>query len=260
MESALLNYLIVVVFGLAIGSLLNVVILRFDDLKTIFTVRSHCPKCKKQLPWYDLIPFFSFIALRSKCRFCGKPISFQYPLVEVGAALIFVGLFWKFGFSLEFAVYLIISAILIVIFVYDILHQMIADILVWIALGIWAIWLLIDFFLINQSLSILLNSLYGALILGGFLALLVVVSREKWMGAGDISLGFLLGAMVFYPKAIVALFLSFVIGSIISLILLVLKKKTMKDQIPFAPFLIASLWITLFWGDKLFDWYLGKFL
>jgi len=253
----IINYIIIAIFGLAIGSLLNVIILRFDDLKTIFTVRSHCPKCKKQLAWYELIPFFSYVALWGKCRTCKKDISIQYPLVEVGTAIIFGLLFWKFGLSLEFFFLAAISAILIVIFTYDILYQQIADILIWISLGIWLIWLLIDYFFIHHSTLILLNSLYGGLVLAGLLAILVKVSKGKWMGAGDISLGFLLGAMVSYPQVIVATFSTFVLGAIVGLGLIALKKKKMKDAVPFAPFLIAGMWIGLFLGDRIINWYLG---
>ena len=259
MNESIIIYILIAIIGLIIGSFLNVVILRFDDLKTIFSVRSHCPKCKKDLAWYELIPFFSYVALWGKCRTCKKDISIQYPLVEAGAALIFVLMYWKFNLSWELLVYLMISIILIIIFVYDILHKMIADILVWICLVIWVIWLVIDYFFIGHSLAYLLNSLYGALILGGLLAILVIVSREKWMGAGDIKLGVLLGAMVGFPIVIFSLFATFVVGGILGLILITLKKKSMKDQIPFAPFLILGAWIAIFWGEKIVSWYLGSF-
>ncbi|OGD56728.1 hypothetical protein A2V71_04265 [Candidatus Berkelbacteria bacterium RBG_13_40_8] len=250
------NYIIAVLLGLAVGSLLNVIIFRFDDLKSILTTRSHCPKCKRQLTWYELIPFFSYLVLWGKCRTCKKPISIQYPLVEVGTGLIFALLFWKFGFSWELIPYVLISSILIIIFVYDILHYLIADILVWIAIGIWVIWLAVDYLVIGHQLSVISNSIYGGLGLGGFLAILVVASREKWMGAGDIKLGFLLGAMISWPNVLVGGFAAFSLGSIVGLVLIGVRKKTMKDRVPFAPFLIAGMFLALFLGDKLMNWYL----
>ena len=247
------------IFGLIIGSFLNVVILRFDDLKTIFFTRSHCPKCKKEIPWYDLFPFFSYIALRGKCRACKDDISVQYPLVEVGTALVFILLFWRFGFSWEFAVLLIISSILMIVLTYDMLHYLVADILVWICLGLWAVYLLVDYLFLHASIHVLLGSLYGGLALGGFLGLLVLISKEKWMGAGDIKLGFLLGAISFWPLVLLSAFSAFTLGSIISLILIFARRKTMKDTIPFAPFLILGAYITLFWGPQIIDWYFGMF-
>lgn len=254
-----IDYIIIAVFGLIIGSFLNVVILRFDDLKSIVKTRSHCPKCKKEIPWYDLFPFFSYIALKGKCRECKQSISIQYPLIEIGTALIFTLLFWKFGFILQFGFLLLISTILIVVLMYDILHQLIADWLIWAAIGLWVIYLAINFFFIDHSTLFILNSLYGGLALGGFLGLIVLISREKWMGAGDIKLGFLLGAISFWPQVLLSAFAAFTLGSIISLILIFANKKTMKDQVPFAPFLILGTYVTLFWGDKIISWYLNSF-
>lgn len=250
------NLIIVIVVGLAIGSLLNVVILRFDDLKSIINTRSHCPSCKRVLSWYELIPFFSYIALFGKCRTCKKTISIQYPLVETGTAIIFGLLYLQFQFKPEFFVLALITCFFVIIFVYDILHYLIADILVWITIGIWIIWLLISYFIMHSEFSLILNSLYGGLALGGLLALLVVVSREKWMGAGDIKLGFILGAIMGWPNVLVGCFAAFTLGSIVGLILLAQKKKTMKDQVPFAPFLISGMFIALFLGTKIVDWYL----
>src|SRR3989344_187105 len=87
-------YILIILLGLAVGSFLNVVILRFDDIKSIWRTRSHCMKCKKQIAWYDLIPFFSYLILRGKCRYCKKDISIQYPVIEAVTAIIFVGIYW----------------------------------------------------------------------------------------------------------------------------------------------------------------------
>ncbi|KKQ74484.1 MAG: Type 4 prepilin-like protein leader peptide-processing enzyme [Berkelbacteria bacterium GW2011_GWB1_38_5] len=257
--SLTLIYILIILLGLAVGSFLNVVILRFDEIKTIINTRSHCVSCKKNLRWYDLIPFFSFVFLLGKCRYCKKNISPQYPLVEIGTGLIFGLLFWKFGFSWILIPYLLITCLLIVIFVYDILKLMISDFLVYLALGIWVVWILSQFLLNNYQISIILDSLYGGLVLGGFLGLIVIVSRQKWMGAGDIALGVLLGMMVGWPVVLVATFLAFVLGSFIGLFLIAVHKKKMKDQLPFAPFLITGMWLALLFGEQIINLYLGKF-
>lgn len=203
------------------------------------------------------MPFFSYIALFGKCRYCKKPISFQYPLVEVGTAIILLLLFWQFGLSLAFFAYGLIFLLLIVIFVYDILYLLIPDSLVWIAIGIWVVYLIISYFLHLNSLFMILDSIYGAVALGGFLALLVIISKEKWMGAGDIKLGALLGAIVFWPQTIVGTFFAFTIGAVVGLFLIAAKKKDLQGKVPFAPFLILGALIALIWGQSILAWYLG---
>jgi leader peptidase (prepilin peptidase)/N-methyltransferase len=231
--------------------------LRFDEIVTIITTRSRCAHCKKEIPWYDLVPLLSYIALFGKCRFCKKEISIQYPLVEVGTALTLCLLFWQFGFTLSFFAYGLIFLILIVVFAYDILHLMIPDSLMWLAIGIWIIYLVIGYFFGLISHFSVLSSIYGALVLGGFLALLVVISKEKWMGAGDIKIGALLGAMIFWPQVLVSTFLAFTIGAIVGLFLIAIKKKKLQGKLPFAPFLILGTLIALIWGEPIIVWYLG---
>lgn len=250
-----ITYLIIILFGLALGSFLNVVILRFDEIRTIIRVRSHCPKCKKNLAWYDLIPFFSYVILAGRCRNCKKTISIQYPLVEVGTAMILALLFWRFGLTFQFGALAIISALLVIIFTYDILHLLVADILIYLGLFVWFVFIFIQYGMIETSSSVILNSLYGGIILGGFLGLLVLVSREKWMGRGDITLGVLLGVIVGFPNVILTGLLAFVLGSIWGIILIASRKKSIKDKVPFAPFLIMAAWLTLFFGSQIINWY-----
>jgi leader peptidase (prepilin peptidase)/N-methyltransferase len=92
---------------------------------------------------------------------------------------------------------------------------------------------------------------------GGFFTLLVLVSKEKWMGQGDIKLGALMGLLLGYPNVFVGLFLAFVLGALVSLVLIALKKKTLKSQIPFGPFLITAIFVTIFYGEAILNWYLG---
>jgi len=246
-----INLIITILAGLVIGSFLNVIILRVDNLKSVLNTRSHCPHCQKEIKWYDLVPLISFILLRGKCRFCQKDISWQYPIVEAGTAAIFAAIFLKFGMSWASAYYALVFMFLIVIFVYDIKTQYILDIVSWPMLIICLAggWYFGHFDL--------LSSLYGILSGGGILALLVVISHERWMGIGDIIIGSALGALLGFPRSTVFIFMSFIIGSIVGIVLMGLKKKTVKDAVPFAPFLISAAFIALFWGQYLIDWYLG---
>jgi len=248
---------LVAFFGLSVGSFLNVVILRFDDVESIIKTRSHCPKCKKNLPWYDLVPFFSYIILAGKCRHCGKNIAIQYPLVEAVTALIFVLIYFQQGITINSIFLAIISSILIIVAVYDFIHSEIPDILIYSA-GVFALGLLTYNLWQTQTLFSLdgwLVYAYGLAVGLGFFGLLVIVSSQKWMGWGDVLLASLIGLILGYPNIIVALFLAFLLGSLYSLALMATKKKTMKDAIPFGPFLVLATFITMFWGTEIINVY-----
>ena len=242
---------IVFVVGLAIGSFLNVLIFRIDDLESVIKTRSHCPHCKKVLSWFELIPLLSFIFLLGRCKDCKEKISIQYPAVELGTAGLFLLLFYLFGISWQMVFYAFVFSILIVIFVYDIKKQLIADELTWVTL---ILVVLGSWYFGQFSIT---HMLIGGLICGGVPALLVLISKEKWMGSGDIKLGLMCGLLVGYPRALFLLFSAFVLGAAIGLIYMTLKKKTIKDSLPFAPFLISAALITLVFGEVIVRWYLG---
>lgn len=250
------NQILFFVIGLAVGSFLNVIILRIDELKTVLYDRSHCPKCKKTIAWYDLIPFLSFMLLRGRCRYCGKSISWQYPLVELGTGIVFWLLAINFGISASLIYLLILFAILIIVFVYDLREQMVPEVFVWIAFAL---------ALVGGSYFggfTILESIIGGAFAGGFLWLLVLFSKERWMGAGDIKIGFILGFLCGYPSALFALFCAFFLGSVVGIIYLLITRKTinrngLRQSLPFAPFLITSTLIFVLWGEKIINWYLG---
>ncbi len=248
-------YLIYGIIGLAIGSFLNVVIYRMKELDTIINTRSHCPKCKKEIPWYDLIPFLSYIMLGTRCRYCKSPISWQYPVVEISTALLFMLTFHQFGFTLYSSILLLISCFLIVIFVYDLKNLIIPDEMIWPAIIIALIYW-VSFSAFSHQLSALTNPLLGGIVGGGFIGLLVLITKGKGMGVGDIKLAFLIGLIVGFQAVILALFMAFAIGALWAVFLLIGKVKKLKDALPFAPFLIIGFYIALFWGEKIINWYL----
>lgn len=250
----IIEAIIVILFGLAIGSFLNVVIYRIDDLRSILKSRSHCMSCKKILKWYDLVPFISFIVLRAKCRYCGEKISWQYPIVEVSTALVFLLLFLMFGLSWNLVFYAVLFSILEIVFVYDLNTENTPEFFVWFAV---VLALLGGWYFGNISF---LESIYGGLIGGGALAIMVYASREKWMGSGDIKVGLILGLILGYPIIILGLFLAFLAGSIVGLTYIKLAGKTIKDSLPFTPFLIFSLLVSLLYGKVVMGWYLGSFI
>lgn len=265
--------LLIFIFGAAIGSFLNVVICRLETGEDIVKKRSHCVQCGHVLAWHDLIPIISFLWLRVKCRYCKKPISWQYPLVEMATGILFVAIFWYLGFEtwnlfrifpLCSLLYVICS--LIVIFVYDLRHYIIPDAVLFPAIGAALVYRIFDALAINNPSAPPLNLrggwaglypyLFSALGAAAFFLFLVLITRGKGMGRGDVKLAFLMGLVLGWPNILLALFLAFCLGSLAGVGLIIAGKKTMKSQIPFGPFLILGTMAALFFGEALADFVL----
>ena len=257
----LLTTLLIFVFGACIGSFLNVIICRVPEKKSILRDRSHCPQCKEFIKWYDLLPILSFFILRGRCRKCKKKISWQYPLVEFFTAISFVFVAWHFNFVFDNPFFyrdLIFVAALIVVFVTDWRFSLILDAVVWPMLVFSFIF---NIFFLSNSEDVLFNVMMiggAALLAGGFFLLQYLVSRGKWIGFGDIKLGLLMGAMLGWPNILVALYFAYVLGAIVMLILMVFKKKKMKEQVAFGTFLSIGTIIALFYGEQIINWYLTR--
>lgn len=243
--------ILIFVLGLVVGSFLNVVVFRIDNLKTIWLSRSHCPKCKKTLLWYDMVPVLSYLVLHGKCRFCKTKISSQYPIVEFFTGLAFLLLFLMFGLTFALFFYLVIFSILIVVFVYDLKFQMVPESFVWVALvlALLGSWYFGNFGFWNM----ILGGVVGAAIPG----ILVWVSKERWMGSGDIKIGAILGALCGYPVVLFGMFLAFLVGAIVGLIYIKVVGKTIKAAIPFAPFIIFAAYVSVMYGAAIVSWYWG---
>lgn len=256
--------LFIFLFGLIIGSFLNVLVYRRHTGESIVNGRSKCPHCGHVLTWTDLVPVFSFIFLRGQCHYCHKKISWQYPLVELVTGLLFVVAYIiesklpiaNLQFTIDTNLILIllrdfvaISA-LVAIFVYDYKWMIIPDSIALPALAL--------VFAINWLTgTTLTNLLIGALVGFGFFAVQFYVSKGVWVGGGDMRLGALMGALLGWPLIIVALFFAYIFGAIISVFLLIKKQATGKTAVPFGVFLVPSTILTLFWGQQILIWYLG---
>lgn len=267
----------VFLFGLIVGSFLNCIIYRLElkefkkEKRSALRGRSFCPKCGHVLSWLDLIPVLSFFILKGKCRYCDKKISWQYPAVETATALLFL-LIFNFQFSIfnqssilnfDFQIILntcflfLISSFLIVIFVFDLKHYIIPDSAIFSAIGIVLIFRILK--LIQSSEFRIQNSILAGIGAAVFFLLIVLITKGKGMGIGDIKLAFFMGLFLGYPAILVALFFSFLIGAIIGVILILLKKKTLKSEVPFGPFLIIGTYSALFWSQEIINWYLKLF-
>ena len=255
-------------FGLIIGSFLNCLIWRLHKNETILG-RSYCPKCKKQIAWYDNIPVLSFLILKGKCRRCGKPISWQYPIVELVVGILFVlAFFLNYESSLMnsrsmlgdfsmihdslFIIQVLrdwfIIAVMTIIFIYDLRWYLILDIVTLPACVV--------VFLLNLVLGVTWqNMLISGIIGSSFFLIQFLISRGKWIGGGDIRLGLLIGIAMGWPLVLVAIFLAYIVGSFISIGLILSKKKEWGSQVPLGIFLSTATIITLFWGQEIVDWY-----
>lgn len=241
------------VFGLIVGSFLNVVVYRLKDAETILG-RSFCRKCHHQIRWYDNIPLFSFLLLWAKCRDCGEKISWQYPLLEFLTAVCFalVGRYFfdifNSGTWFETAWLLILISLLLVIAAYDLLYMEIPVSLLVAGAILTLLFLGLDTLNgFNSSFfSRQMQSLIGALTVGGLFFFLVFFSKETWMGWGDVWLGALSGAMVGFSNVLFMMTLSFGIGAIVGVGLMLIQKKDLKTQVPFAPYLVTGTILTIF--------------
>lgn len=260
------------ILGLIIGSFLNVVIYRINTAKS-FGGRSACMSCEKKLRWYELIPLFSFLFLKGRCRTCKTRISIQYPLVELATGLIFALLFLELKdvfymdiltFGVTYDYYAVMFSILMVIAVYDLKHKIIPDSLS-LVFGIFAF---IGLFFFTSSgfpvfyphIPALSEFLSGILIASPF-AFFWLISSGKWMGLGDAKLALGIGWLLGLSIALSGLVIAFWSGAIIGVILIIFSKsrkmaglgvRGIKSEIPFAPFLVLGTFLAFIFELNLF--------
>lgn len=241
--------------GLMIGSFLNATEYRIaKNIPLGFNLlrggeRSACVHCLQVIRPYDLVPVVSFIILRGKCRDCKQSISFQYPIVELLTAGMFVLLYSHFGPQIESVYYAVISSFILLLFLLDLKYYIVPD-----SVSLPAIIIAISISLLigMQPLDILIGALIGA----GVYVFQYTISKGKWVGSGDIRLGALLGALLGWQLTLVALLLAYVGGSIIAIGLLLTKKAEFGSQLPMGVFLLPATVVTLLWGQEILNWYL----
>lgn len=252
MENYLTDFL-VFVFGICIGSFLNVCIYRLPESKSIVHPRSMCPSCGTLIRFYDNIPIFSYLALRGKCRHCAAHISFRYPVVEFISGIFAVGVFLKYGMGLETLIYYTFIATLLVITFIDIDHQIIPDVITLPGIPI--------FFAASFALPkiTLVESILGILIGGGSLFLVAwlyhLLTRKEGMGGGDIKLLAMMGAIVGWKGVLFTIFVASAIGTLAGMLIIIKSGKTMKLAVPFGPFLAIGGIAYILIGPQLIAWY-----
>lgn len=273
--------LILLVLGLCFGSFVNAYVWRVykaqnpskpsrgkkhakdTDKYSLLHGRSMCPDCEHELAARDLIPVLSWLSLRGKCRYCHKTISWQYPLVELATAGLFVlsYLAWPEAMNTEQWVYLGFWLAYVVGFmalsVYDLRWMILPNVMLW-PLTILAMLQVVVTCIWQGSADPLLTAFWGVLIGGGLFYVLFQLSAGKWIGGGDVKLGALLGLIVGGPMpAILLLFTSSLIGTLVALPLMVTGKAKRTSKLPFGPFLIAGGYLVFLFGARVLDWYNG---
>lgn len=241
--------------GAIIGSFLNVCIYRIPAEVSIVSPPSRCPNCGASIHWFQNVPILSYLVLGGKCGACRVGISWRYPIVEALTGALFVLVFYSFQFSAATVMYWLFVAALIVITFIDLDHQIIPDV---ISLPGIVIGFLCSFAIPWLSWT---DSLFGILLGGGSLWLVAVLyellTKKEGMGGGDIKLLAMLGAFLGWKAILPIIFISSLIGSLIGVPLMLVKKADSKLAIPFGPFLALGALIYLFWGPKLIAWYLS---
>mgnify|MGYP001561748365 CR=1 FL=1 len=248
---------LVFVFGLVIGSFLNVVICRLAEGGSIVLDRSRCPKCARALSWYELVPLVSFAIQRARCRACGEKISWQYPLVELMTAFLFAFIYNFLPahyYGWELAYLCAVWASLLVIFVFDLKHYIIPNKVLYPLIGIVAVHALF-----GDGFMVAPYAIVSALGASGFFLALYLISRGKWIGFGDVKFGIFMGLFLGFPLIVVAFFFSYFIGAVVGGALLIRHAKSLQSEIPFGPFLVLGTFIAYFYGSNIIQWYLNIF-
>lgn len=247
------------------GSFLGVVIDRLFRGEQFLKGRSYCESCKHQLVVKDLIPLFSYIFLKGKCSYCKKVIPPSLFVFELGTGFTMACLsyyaFFNFYSWIPVIFWFVLLSVLLLVFFTDAKYSVILDAYLWMLLSIYIVFLILGQFIVLGEISniftFLSSHLVSALWLGVFFALLHFGSKKKAMGDGDIYLAFVLGLYLTFEQSLVMWFASFLTGALYGLFLIVLKKKKIKQSVPFGPFLIIGFLIALGFGDLIVNWYLN---
>lgn len=247
----MLEVVISIIFGLygvVIGSFLNVLTLRLPLKESVTLKRSHCMTCGHTLSWYELFPLFSYIFLGGKCRHCKSKISIQYPLVEGANGILYAILFLVHGISVETILYCLCASALLALSIIDWRTQEIP-------VGFNIFILLLGLVRLVTDLGNWSQYVIGLFAVSGFLFLLFLITKGRSIGGGDIKLMAATGLLLGWQLNIIAFLLGCIIGSIIHLTLMAIKKA--NRVLAFGPYLSMGVYIAMIWGEQLVSWYLS---
>ena len=250
-EAAVIMYVLVALFGLLVGSFLNVCIYRIPEGQSIVVVPSHCMTCGKKLHWYELIPLFSWLFLRGKCHGCKSKISFQYPLVEAANSLLWLLVFFVKGFTIDSFICMGLISTLFVIAVIDARTMEIPNGLV---IFILVLAVIRRIFYHEELLDLVL----GPVVMGGLFLAILLFSGGRAMGGGDVKLMFACGLYLGLKCCALSLVIACIFGSIIHVALMIILKK--GRELAFGPYLALGYAAAALWGNVIVSWYSGFFM
>ena len=254
-----IGILCALVFGLVLGSFLNVCIYRVPLKKSIVYPPSNCPRCNAKIRFYDNIPVISYVLLRGKCRQCKEPISIRYPVVEGITGLLSLALFYKFGVSPQYFLFLAFSASLVVITFIDLQHKIIPDVISLPGILVGLCFSILGFTGVQWH-----ESLLGMLAGGGCLFLVGLlfewITGKEGMGGGDVKLLAMIGAWMGWRGLPYIVLISSLTGALVGGLSLIAARKGMRTKIPFGPFLSIGALVQFFFGNELIAWYVRNVL
>ena len=244
-------YIIIFLFGIVIGSFLNVCIFRIPNKEDIVKTGSHCMSCGYRLKWYDMVPVISFLILRGKCRKCGAKLSVQYPLIEAANGILYVCIVWTGGLGIESLLYCLMASALLVLSVIDFRTYEIP-------FGINLFILALGLIRAATDFSNILTYLIGSLSVSIVLAILYYATGGRAIGGGDVKLMAACGLLLGWKLIILAFLLGCVLGAVIHVIRM--KVSGEGHVLAMGPYLSMGVMIAALWGERLINWYLGSFI
>ena len=251
-SSALL--VLAAVFGLVVGSFLNVCIYRLPRGQSLASPPSRCPRCERRLRWSHNIPVFSWIALRGRCSYCRAPISIQYPIIEIVTALVWVLVVWMTPVGWLLAARLLLATALIVLFMIDLEHQLLPNV---ITLPGIVIGFAFSFVVPPGPVDSLLGIVVGGGVLYSIAAAYYLLRKEEGMGMGDVKMLAMVGAFLGWRAVLLTLVLSSFAGAVIGIAMMGLQKGDLRYALPFGTFLALGTLIAMLFGEAMLGWYLG---
>jgi leader peptidase (prepilin peptidase) / N-methyltransferase len=246
--------LIAAAFGAIVGSFLNVCIYRLPRGKSIAFPASACPRCGREIAWFENVPIVSWLALRGRCRTCRASIGIRYPIVEALTAVMFAAACWYYGPTPLFVSRLAFGCALIVLFAIDLEHHLLPNV---ITLPGIVVGFLFSFFTEPGWVSSLLGIAVGAGVLFGVAEVYYRIRHEEGLGMGDVKMLAMVGAFIGWKLTLVTLMMASVCGSVIGVFLIVTKRGDMKYALPFGTFLALGAAVAATVGPAVLEWYMG---